>query len=338
MSELGSTASNFDLIIYQMGNSSAHDFMANSLFQHPGLVVLHDVSLHYFFAPQAQAGQLSRYLRALGHSEGTAGTALGRSFLRTFMAINYPDHLVSEWLVDCSPGVIVHSQHAVSVLRARCPTAYIERVPMPIPLPPASSIAAARAALNLPGDRFVVGVFGVLNDSKNPTAILSAVHRLVDEGVPITAAFVGRENDTFHLAEQAPRYDLADHVIQPGFIERLRDVNQWLAACDIAISLRSLYWGETPSSALRLLAAGTPVVVNTVGAFAELPETACIKIAPTESDMPQALYRALKQLYEQPDHRASLRVAARDYIAREHDPAYTARRYVEVATALLGAA
>jgi glycosyltransferase involved in cell wall biosynthesis len=312
--------------------------MADSLFQHPGLIVLHDISLHNFFARQAQAGRLSRYLRALGHFEGAAGTALGRDFWRAFRAINYPDHLASEWLVDCSPGVIVHSQHALSVLCAHCPAAHIERIPMPIPLPPAISIAAARAMLNLADDRFVVGVFGVLNDSKNPTAILTAVRRLVDEGVPITVAFVGRENDTFHLVEQAPHYGLADRVIQPGFIESLQEVNQWLAACDMAISLRALYWGETPSSTLRTLAAGTPVIINTIGAFAELPETACIGIEPTESDMPHALYRALRQSYEQPERRAAQRIAARDYIAREHDPACTARRYVEVAAAFLGAA
>ncbi len=65
--ELRDRADQFDLIIYQMGNSPAHDFMADMLFAHPGLVVLHDVSLHDFFARQARARHLGRYQRAMGY-------------------------------------------------------------------------------------------------------------------------------------------------------------------------------------------------------------------------------------------------------------------------------
>ena len=143
--DLPSTARDFDLIVYQMGNSPAHDFMAEALWRYPGLVVLHDVSLHNFFARQP----VGRYVRAFGYSNGLVGTGLARRYLREFAPINYPEYLVCEWLVDRSPGVIVHSRHGLELLRVRCPTARLEYVPMPIPLPLDRSRAATRAQLGL---------------------------------------------------------------------------------------------------------------------------------------------------------------------------------------------
>ena len=334
IADLPSTARDFDLIVYQMGNSPAHDFMAEAVFQYPGLIVLHDVSLHYFFARQSRA----RYLRALGYSDDLTGTQLGRQFLRQFVTITYPEYLVSEALVDRSPGVIVHSRHSWSLLSSRCPTARLDYVPMPVPLPLERSQAAARAQLGLPIDVFLIGVFGVLNDSKQPRVILTAMRQLLDEGVPIKAVFIGHENSTFHLAEEAPRLGLSDHIVALDFVDDLVLVHEWLSACAVAINLRSPYWGETSASTLRILAAGTPVIVNDIGSFSELPETACIKLAPAEPDLPGALARALRQLYAQPERRGALRLAARRYVVEEHDPRRVAARYRDVAISLLEAA
>ena len=36
----------YDLVVYQLGNSRAHDFMWSFLFRYPGLLVLHDAQVH----------------------------------------------------------------------------------------------------------------------------------------------------------------------------------------------------------------------------------------------------------------------------------------------------
>lgn len=332
--DLARQARRFDLIVYQMGNSPAHDFMADALFQYPGLVALHDLSLHYFFARQHD----SRYLRAFGYGYGSLGTELGRRFRRGFIPIEYPDYLLSEWLIDRSPGVIVHSRHALNLLSARCPTARLVHAPMPIPLPPDRSISAARAALGVEPAGFLVGIFGVLNDSKQPRAVLAALRQLLDDGLSIKAVFIGRENDTFHLADEAPRYGVRDHIIAPGFVGDAAQLSNWLAACDVAVNLRSPYWGETSASALRVLAAGTPVIVNAVGSFAELPDAVGLKLPPAGPALTDELASALRQMYLQPDRRAAMRAAARQHVAIEHDPRRAAARYLEAATMILEAA
>src|SRR5438477_10516193 len=48
----------YDLVVYQLGNSSWHDLMWGYLFNYPGLVVLHDTQLHH-----ARASQLLRARR-----------------------------------------------------------------------------------------------------------------------------------------------------------------------------------------------------------------------------------------------------------------------------------
>ena len=45
----------YDLTVFQLGNSSAHDFIWPYLFRYPGLTVLHDTRLHH-----ARAGALLR--------------------------------------------------------------------------------------------------------------------------------------------------------------------------------------------------------------------------------------------------------------------------------------
>src|SRR5215207_7812668 len=51
----------YDLAVYQVGNSSHHDFLWPYLFRYPGLAVLHDGHLHH-----ARAAALLRQNRA-GH-------------------------------------------------------------------------------------------------------------------------------------------------------------------------------------------------------------------------------------------------------------------------------
>ncbi len=49
----------YDLTVYQVGNSSHHDYLWPYLFRYPGLTVLHDAHLHH-----ARAASLLRRFRA----------------------------------------------------------------------------------------------------------------------------------------------------------------------------------------------------------------------------------------------------------------------------------
>jgi len=334
--ELPRLAPQLDLIVYQMGNSPAHDFMAPYLLEYPGLVVLHDLSLHDFYVRQATlAGHLAAYMRAFGFGYGVQGTRLARHYLQEPMQVSYPEYLLSEWLAVRSPGVVVHSHHAAALLTVRCPAARIWSVPMPMPLPDQVASADARAQLGLAADVYLIVVFGALNLSKNPIAVLKALKRLRAAHVPARVAFIGLENTSFRLASEVERRGLQADVIQLGFVDDLATVHLWLSAADVAVGLRSIYWGETPASALRVLAGGLPLLVNDVGAFAELPDSSCVKITPDTPDTEEALYAVLEDLFREPNRRQAMGVAARDYIGRKHGPGQVAACYVRIAEAIL---
>jgi glycosyltransferase involved in cell wall biosynthesis len=336
ITELPRLASQLDLIVYQMGNSPAHDFIAPYLLEYPGLVVLHDLSLHDFYVRQATlAGRLAVYMRAFGFGYGVQGTRLARRYLREPMQVGYPEYLLSEWLAVRSPGVIVHSHHAAALLTERCPAARIWFVPMPVPLPDQIASTDARAQLGLAADTYLIVLFGVLNLSKNPIAVLEALKHLRAAHVPARVAFIGLENTSFRLSPEVERRGLQADVIQLGYVDDLATVHLWLSAADVAVGLRSIYWGETPASALRVLAGGLPLLINDVGAFAELPDSSCVKIAPDTPDTGEALYAVLEDLYREPDRRQAMGVAARDYIGRKHSPVQVATCYVRIAEAIL---
>jgi glycosyltransferase involved in cell wall biosynthesis len=336
--DLPHVAPGVDLIVYQMGNSPAHDFMAPFLFRYPGLVVLHDVSLHDFFARRAtRGGRPEVYLRAFGFGYGPDGARLARRYLRQPMPMGYPEYLLSEWLAARSPGVIVHSRHAAERLSERCAGARIEIVPMPMPVPAAVEPAAARARQGVANGEYVIVVFGMLNASKRPEAVLDAIGRLRAEGIPARAVFVGAETPPYRLAPEIERRGLAAAATHLGFVD-LAEAQRWMMAADVAVGLRALYFGETSAAALRALATGTPLIVNNVGAYAELPDEACLKIAPGEPDVAEALCAALKALRADPDRRRRMGAAARAAVQRDHDPDRVARAYLRVAADILNGA
>lgn len=320
-------AGKFDLIIYQMGNSPAHDLMAPYLFRYPGLVVLHDLCLFHFYARQALAGYISPYLRAFAFGHGVEGLSLARLCLQGKITPEYPRFLLSEWLASRSLGTIVHSQHASQILGSRCSWANIMVAPMPIPLPPLLDPCDARRSLSLSEETYLILVFGVLNEGKNPLAILDAFQMLLAEGLPALLVFIGPENSSFHVVSEIERRELQSSVKYLGFVAEKDLLQRWFAAADVAINLRALYWGETSSSALRVLAAGTPLIVNDVGAFSELPDTVCVKLPARTSDEAQRLYQVLLDLWLERDRRHNMRKAARGYVEIHHAPQCAAEAY-----------
>lgn len=335
IADLPRSFSELDLLIYQMGNSPAHDFMASCLFEFPGIVVLHDLSLHDFFARQAtEAKRPAPYFRACGFGYNAEGTALARRYLQQPMPVDYPQYLISEQLAVRSPGVIIHSRHAAEVLLARCPSIRTWTVSMPVPLPSLQSPQRARADLGVASDTYLIMVFGMLGWGKHPSAILDALKQLCSTNIPARVVFIGKEIDSFRLASEVQRRGLDAEVIQLGFVDS-SEAQRWMFAADIAIGLRRLYFGETSASVLRILATATPVIVTAIGAFAELPDAACVKIPHGDLDVTQSLYTALVRLFFDPDRRRSMAQAARAYVAQEHDPDKIAIHYLRIANEML---
>ena len=109
----------YDLTVYQLGNSSHHDYQWPYLFRYPGLVVLHDAHLHH-----ARAAALLRSKRADDYrAEFAANHPETQPDMAELAIAGYDSHLYYSWpmtrlVVQRSRVAAVHSPVIAADLRA----------------------------------------------------------------------------------------------------------------------------------------------------------------------------------------------------------------------------
>ena len=296
-----------DRVLYQMGNSPFHDYIRRLMVDVPGTVVLHDFFLGGLFSWLEQTDIASRdWILALYHSHGyMAVRERCRDAERAKM--RYPVNL---GIVGVAQGVIVHSEHArllASEWLGRGSAATWKVIPLLRQLAAQYPRVAARQALGLPQDAFILCSFGRLDPVK-------LNHRLIEAFLASSLArdakcfllFVGENHVGDYgakLLEIIRRNRLFDRIRITGWADSTQ-FRQYLAAADLAIQLRTSSHGETSGAVLDCLAAGLPVIVNAHGSVAELPADAVWMLDDEFSNAD--LITALETLRQNADKRDAL--------------------------------
>jgi glycosyltransferase involved in cell wall biosynthesis len=327
---LRANSDTIDRVLYQIGNSPFHNYMRGLMVDVPGTLVLHDFFLSGLFS----------WLEHVDPSYGAWTQELYRS--HGYMAVRdryrnaeaaklcYPVNL---GIVQAAQGVIVHSEHARWLASEWLGTGFGDDwrvVPQLRGRTDSWPRAAARDALGLPQDGFVVCSFGLIDPVK-----LS--HRLVEaftssslvRDAKCQLIFVG-ENDGgdygARLLEIIRASGLSERIRITGWTDSLV-FRQYLAAADLAVQVRTSSRGETSRAVLDCLNAGLPVIVNAHGSLAELPGDAVWMLDDKFSNAD--LVTALEMLHQNPDRRDALSRKAREVIATHHAPENCARHYAE---------
>jgi glycosyltransferase involved in cell wall biosynthesis len=326
----------FDAIIYHLGNSPAHGAIYESLLRVPGVVVLHEWVLHHLKLWRAaeRRRDMSQYLREMRERYGAAGERVARQMSRGQLqdaAFRYP---LVEDVIEAAQGLIGHSRFVVDqahALRSSLPAAI---VPMGVPLPPLIDSQAARESLGLPHESRIWASFGHVNPYKRMEPALRAFRRFREERQDARYVLVGSISPSYDLHALIRRLDLADAVHVTGYVPR-ESFELYVAAADVCLNLRSPTAGETSASLLRLLGAGKPTLVSSIGAFADLPAdvVAHVDVDRAESALILAYTRLFKQY---PQIAAQLGRNARAYVAREHTLDGAAQGYIRFLSDLYG--
>jgi glycosyltransferase involved in cell wall biosynthesis len=163
--------------------------------------------------------------------------------------------------------------------------------------------AAARAALDLPKDAFIVGIVATLRSWKGHHYLVEAFARLKDPTARLLIVGDGPMREV--LARQVAEHGIKDRVSMPGNQE---DVVPWLRAMDVFV-LPSYANEGVPQAILQAMACGLPVVTTTVGGIEEVVanDTNGVVIAPRRADL---LLEALERLRAHPQLRTELGRAA----------------------------
>ncbi len=326
----------FDLAIYQMGNSHFHETLYAYLKRYPGLTVLHDYYLHHFIASlTAWRGDYGSYAREMAYARGAEG--LGRARAVQAGQADYPlyEWPLNERVLDCSLGVIVHSEFVARQLHNQRPQMPVAVVPLVTQVPVERS-GLSREELGFPFDSFVIGCAGLITPEKQMELVLRAFARLLKQVPHARLLIVGEIPGWYpgNLADLIEQLDLSSVVVSTGYVASSREFDQYLSIFDVGVNLRHPTSGETSASALRIMAQGCPIIVSNTGWYAELPTTLCLQLdqGPGEEDR---LFHYLLRLADDRPQRRLLGQRAREYIERECAPARIASRYVSFAEQLI---
>ncbi len=327
-------------MLYQVGNSTLHLEHLRQLRQYSGAIVLHDFYLSHGLCHQDADPVLGDdAMLRLYRSHGFQAVAL-------FQRDRLEDKDRAIWRYPCNlqplqaaAGVIVHSQEAIDLAQsfygtgAAADWAVVPHLKTPC-LPTPQQRAVARTALGLETDAFVVCSFGFLGVAKLSDRLLEGfLQSSLALDPRVVLVFAGSDAGNFHLRQQLGRAvraagrrgGLQAKVRFTGWITPV-DYQQYLAAADAAVQLRSASRGETSGAVLDCLGAGIPLIVNAHGSMRELPEAAVLRLA--DDCSPALIAEALQRLRSDPALRQRLSQAALAMVTEHHGPAHCSGLYV----------
>lgn len=321
----------YDRVIYHFGNSMYHAHMVELIERVPGIVVLHDFFLSGLFAYRELAMSMKgSWTEALYRSHGYAPLPAKATYRHEQLMQEYPCNFP---VLSAALGVVVHSPVSRRMAAQYYPqmdTAHWQEVPL-MRAPAfftAADRRAARTALALPEDAFVVCSFGFMAPSKQNARLVDAwLASPLAQDERCHLVFVGQADPNEYgdaLARAIQSSPAGKRIRITGFAER-EDFRGYLLAGDVAVQLRTQSRGETSAAVLDAMNHGLATVVNANGAMADLPAHAVIKLADEFDDAD--LQQALVTLYRDDALRQQLASDGRAFVLDTHRPRRCAEAY-----------
>ncbi len=286
----------YDLVVYQMGNSPAHDYLWGYLPRYPGLVLLHDARLHHARARQLLAARRFDDYRAefAFNHPGVAPEAAEYAIEGLAGSIYYFWPMLRT-IMTTARAVAVHNRWVADDLAEQYPGAPVSSIRMGVPPLPVSADARAqvRAALGVRDSSVVFLAFGKVTAEKRIAAIMRALAALVRDGVDAWLMLVGDADAAAALVADNELPDIAGRVKSIGFVAD-DEIGRYLAAADACLCLRWPSAQETSASWLRCLAAGRATIITSLAHLADVPETVAVRVDLLDEDA--SLLAAMRRL------------------------------------------
>jgi len=262
----------YDLVVYQLGNATCHDYMWGYLARYPGLVALHDGQLHH-----ARARCLLRQRRdddyraefRFNHPRARAGVAeLGVAGLLGSLTYLWP---MVRTVVESARLTVVHNRWLADQLQDASPDAAIRVVEMGVP--PAGrgdGAGSVRARHGIPPGATLFAAFGRVTPEKRLAPVIRALASVAADVPDVHLLLAGEPAEYFDAIELARASGIADKVTVAGFVPE-EELADYLAAADVCLCLRWPSSRETSASWLRCLAAGRPTVITDLAQTIDVP-------------------------------------------------------------------
>lgn len=342
----------YDLVVYQFGNSSHHDYAWAYALNYPGLVVLHDTHLHHARAAfLLRERRIAEYRAEFAWNHPEISPDVAELAVAGFDSRLYYDWPMVRSLVESSRLTAVHGEGARAELlrsleaRGASGAAREGHDVVAIRLGEGEPVtadrerrarAAVRARHGVPEEAVVFGCFGGLTPEKRLPQVLAAFRALLPHAPDARLLLAGAPAAHYDIAADIAAHGLTGRVTLTGYLETDEDLTDHLCACDVTLNLRWPTARETSGPWLRALAAGRATVmtdlthlgdvasldprswtVQTTGSRKpEAGSAACVAIDILDED--HSLRLAMRRLAADAALRAALGRAAREWWVREH--------------------
>lgn len=321
-------------VLYHVGNSHFHIGMLNLMRCVPGVVMLHDYYLSGMLHHAQQLGlEPAALSRAVISSHGYPALRdihqMGSSALDRYAA-NAP-------VLHGALSVLTHSRYAQQLAvqdYGALFTEKIQRIPFPCRIPAAACRVKARARLKIAPEIFVVCSFGFLTPTKLNLELIQAWQLVgLDNDTEAQLVFVGDHASGLYGEELEELIRNLPNVHITGYTQA-SDYQDWLAAADLGVQLRSSSRGETSAALFDCLRYGLATVYNAHGSAAELPENIGFRL-PDILTVDQ-LAAALQHLRLYEEARVALSSRAVNFLREEHHIATVAHGYWQAVESAYG--
>jgi glycosyltransferase involved in cell wall biosynthesis len=326
----GETAdSGADLDVYHVGNSAAHAYAYRAALRRPGVVVLHDWSLHHLVLGETvEKGDVASYLREMRRAHGEAGTFVGRQVARGLGGDLLPALFpLNDRILEGSLAVVALTGAIAARAARRLPGRPVLHLPhhLSLPLDPLPSRAEARRALGLPEDALLLTAPGLATGAKRLDVAIRAVAAARRSHPKLRLVVAGEVAPGLPLDAWARAAGLGDALLVTGRLG-LADFTRHLCAADVVLALRFPSYGEMSGALVRALGVGRAALVTAGSPFAlEFPDGVVVPVDPGPHEEAE-LVALLQALLAAPDLREGVARAAREHVRRHHDLRATVER------------
>ena len=312
-----------DVSVYNIANNPRFHAAAWQVSrQHPGLVILHDLSLQHLFAG-IHGDDFDGYAAVMGRAYGSAGRWAAEAWWAERLSVEFLGTYfpLTGLALEGALGVVVHSRALFESLRraGRQPALHAELIyPVTPNRPPAE---------RPPGPPYHLIVFGYIGPNRRLASLLEALANSPrrDE---FRLDVYGQVWDPDHVQGLIAAYGLQGQVNLHGFVPDA-ELERALASAHLAVNLRFPTMGEASGSQLHIWDHALPSLVSRVGWYADLPSEAVAFVRP-EREV-EDIAALLEDFAARPGHYAAMGRNGRRILEERHTPAAYADRLLALA-------
>ena len=265
----------YDLVVYQLGNATCHDYMWAYLVRVPGMVVLHDGVLHHArgrMLLQRWPPHQEEYRQEFWFNHPDANPDLAE-----LGAVGLLGSLTYLWpmlriVVESSRRVVVHNEWLAGQIREAHPSAAVDVVSMGVPAaaPRPGARHEVRSRHGIPEDAVVFTAFGKVTPEKRIREALRALTAVAQAAPRAQVLIAGETVDYYDMRAEAEALGIGGRVTHVGYLDD-GQIDDYLEASDACLCMRWPTSRETSASWLRCLAAGKPTISTDLVHTADVP-------------------------------------------------------------------